>query len=94
MPAPLVGDGLQWVLFSLANERLQAVFNKVSSLRKPVVNPVVSCMHTCMQHVFQLELEEYKKEGVDTAVITYTDNQDMLVLLFKRPSPGRSMPNV
>eukprot|EP00045_Choanoeca_perplexa_P018053 m.276392 g.276392 ORF g.276392 m.276392 type:complete len:1458 (-) comp17697_c1_seq12:160-4533(-) len=53
----------QWCI-NLANERLQAVFNK---------------------HVFQLELEEYSREGVDTTVISYTDNQDMLDLYLAKP---------
>ena len=35
--------------------------------------------HFFNQHIFQWELEEYKREGVDGSKITYVDNQALLV---------------
>jgi myosin heavy subunit len=31
--------------------------------------------HFFNQHVFELELEEYTREGIDTVHITYVDNK-------------------
>ena len=43
--------------------------------------------HFFNQHVFQLELEEYAKEGVDGANISYVDNKPLLV---KEATEGES----
>eukprot|EP00051_Salpingoeca_urceolata_P023875 m.411732 g.411732 ORF g.411732 m.411732 type:complete len:1663 (-) comp20165_c1_seq2:63-5051(-) len=41
--------------------------------------------HFFNQHVFQLELEEYTKEGVDGTKITYVDNKPLLDMFLDRP---------
>ena len=38
------------------------------------------------QHVFVSEKEEYAKQGLDSSFITYSDNQDVLDLICKKPS--------
>ena len=38
--------------------------------------------HFFNQHIFQWELEEYKREGVDGSKISYVDNQALLVCLL------------
>src|SRR3546814_3244978 len=38
------------------------------------------------EHIFVLEQEEYKKEGINCSVITYRDNQHVIDLLSKKPS--------
>ena len=35
------------------------------------------------EHIFALELEEYRREGIDTADVKYKDNQPVLVSIFK-----------
>eukprot|EP00055_Hartaetosiga_balthica_P005827 m.17655 g.17655 ORF g.17655 m.17655 type:complete len:983 (-) comp4818_c1_seq1:285-3233(-) len=37
------------------------------------------------EHIFQSELEEYRKEGIDGSNITYKDNQGLLDVFFGRP---------
>ncbi|EGD76304.1 hypothetical protein PTSG_01006 [Salpingoeca rosetta] len=41
--------------------------------------------HFFNQHVFELELEEYTKEGVDTINISYVDNTPLLELHLSKP---------
>ena len=38
------------------------------------------------EHVFVSEQEEYAREGLDASFITYSDNQDVIDLVIKKPS--------
>jgi myosin heavy subunit len=42
--------------------------------------------HFFNEHVFHLEQEEYKKEGIDASAITYVDNTPLLVRLYQKLS--------
>ncbi|EDQ89817.1 uncharacterized protein MONBRDRAFT_20878, partial [Monosiga brevicollis MX1] len=39
-------------------------------------------------HIFQMELDEYKKEGIDGSQVSFTDNQATLDMLLSRRPPG------
>lgn len=38
-----------------------------------------------MQHIFHLEQEEYKREGIDWTEIVFVDNQSILDLFLGKP---------
>lgn len=39
-----------------------------------------------LQHIFALELEEYQREGVSGAAVSYIDNSQVLVRPHNRPA--------
>lgn len=41
--------------------------------------------HCRSQHTFRLELEEYEKEGIDGASITFTDNKPLISMFLDKP---------
>ena len=47
--------------------------------RSRVLLYVMSFVWFIFQHIFQLELEEYRLEGVNVNEIVYADNQPLLV---------------
>ncbi len=44
----------------------------------------------CLQHVFQWELDEYKKEGVKGKDIKFTDNRPLIDMFLEVSAAGSS----
>ena len=61
--------------------------NQTNSFPQLCINLTNERLHGLfIRHVFEVEQEEYKREGIEWTVVDYHDNKDIIALITKRPA--------